>query len=85
MRAFFESIGLGSEQRIDPVHVAVKSGAYSSIPYPRFSYKLNIPISDNIPAGIYKTVATVTLRLPDGASAGIGGFYEAPIIQVYEG
>ena len=81
--AYLESIGPGSERTISPVSVPMKSGVYSSIPYPSFSYKLDISLPDGIPAGLYKLVIVIAFVLPDGVTRPIVGYNEDQLLQFY--
>jgi hypothetical protein len=82
--AYFEAIGPGVDQEISQKSVAVKSGIYSAIPYPHFSYKLDLPIPIGISSSsIYKPVGTVTFQLPDGTTGPIAGYDEGPLVQLY--
>ena len=82
VHAFLESMGPGLEKMIPEQVVPVKSGVYSAVPYPTFSYEQDMPLS--APPGIYKLVATITYRLPNGARGPIAMFKEAPLLEFYD-
>ena len=89
VNAYFESMGPGAQQELEVITVPVKSGGYSSIPYPSFSYQVDIPVSGHtasghITAGVYKLTTSVSLILPDGTPAAIVGYNEHPLLQFYE-